>query len=268
MTMSALEKLKSRSKVTVESLVPPRQSNDHDPRLFRPVLSDKGVNNLVVRLLPPNLDDAAFIPMRTFRNPQTRDVFREPYLDGEDKDLIQQEASKAYKSGNVELFKKIVGDEGYLVNVLVLKDAVTPENVGKVFILRFKRQLHKQIIGALNGDEGEPINPFNILPEDEQYNLHWRITKGKDDAFPKYTFSFVEDNALFSKYDPETVYEQCHHLADYRNTAFKAGTVEQQRNFLAVYMDAEKVETNPSAIYGSKPSVSTPDVDDLNIDNL
>lgn len=67
---------------------------------------------------------------------------------------------KTYRNGTdseKEAAKVLSRKEGWLVNVYVISDPTTPENEGKVKILRYGRELAKIIESALEGDDAEDV---------------------------------------------------------------------------------------------------------------
>lgn len=78
------------------------------------------------------------------------------------RDPIVEERFRVYRSGTdqeKEKIKLLRRSENWLVNAYVVNDPVTPDNNGKVKIIRYGRQLNKVIDRAINGDEAEDIGP-------------------------------------------------------------------------------------------------------------
>jgi hypothetical protein len=81
----------------------------------------------------------------------------------------------------------IIRRENWLVNVYVINDPVNADNNGKVKVLRFGRQLHKIIMGAIEGDEAEDFGPriFDLSPK----GCNLRIKVEKQGDYPTYVSS-------------------------------------------------------------------------------
>lgn len=111
---------------------------------------------------------------------------------------ISEEYFKLYReAGNDEAAKKTASllkrKESWYVNVYVIDDPVTPDNNGKVKILRFGKQLMKIIENAISGEDAGEYGPrifelgadgctFRIKPEKKS-------EKGRTDFAVEYTSS-------------------------------------------------------------------------------
>ena len=79
-----------------------------------------------------------------------------------ERDPIAEERFKILRTGSEdekEKVKAIKRIEKYLVNVYVIDDPQTPENNGKVKMLRYGKQLHKIIMEAIEGEDSEEFGP-------------------------------------------------------------------------------------------------------------
>ena len=75
-----------------------------------------------------------------------------------ERDPIAEERFKILRTGSEEEKEKVTAIkrlEKYLVNVYVIDDSQTPENNGRVKILRYGKQLHKIIMEAIEGEDSE-----------------------------------------------------------------------------------------------------------------
>jgi hypothetical protein len=71
-----------------------------------------------------------------------------------------------YRNGTAsekEAAKGLSRKEGWMVNVYVISDPTTPENEGKVKILRFSKELNKVIQNALVGDDAEEFGVEKVF---------------------------------------------------------------------------------------------------------
>ena len=94
---------------------------------------------------------------------------------------VQRNGSDADK----EKFKKVMRKENWLVNVYVIDDPTTPENNGKVKLLRYGRQLDKIIKDALEGEDAIGSDIFDLSPSG--CNLKIKVEKQGD--YPNYSAS-------------------------------------------------------------------------------
>jgi hypothetical protein len=76
------------------------------------------------------------------------------------KDPIAETRYRLLKNGTDEeknKAKSIIRSEKWLVNAYVVNDPVTPENNGKIMVLRYGKQLHKIIMDAIEGEGAEDL---------------------------------------------------------------------------------------------------------------
>ena len=112
-----------------------------------------------------------------------------PTTNGE-RDPIAEERYRVRKAGTEDEKAKAEGIrriEKWLVNVYVVEDPTTPDNVGKVKIVRFGKQLHKIIMAAIEGEDAEEYGERVFDLSDEGVNLRIKVEKQGD--FPSYVAS-------------------------------------------------------------------------------
>jgi hypothetical protein len=158
------------------------------------VLKTEPGNTYTVRLLPFTKD-----PKKTFFHYYTHGwvsfatgqyiAALSPQTFGE-RDPIAEERYRILRTGTEsekEKAKAIGRSEKWLVNVLVINDPSTPENNGKVKILRYGKQLQKIIADAIEGDDSEELGPriFDLSPNG--VNLKVKVEKQGD--YPSYVSS-------------------------------------------------------------------------------
>ena len=93
-------------------------------------------------------------------------------------------------SEDEELKKKassVIRSEKWLVNSYVVKDPKTPENEGKVMIVRYGKQLHKIIMDAIEGEGSEDFGPRIFDLTSNGCNFIIKVEKQGD--YPTYVSS-------------------------------------------------------------------------------
>jgi gp32 DNA binding protein like len=107
-----------------------------------------------------------------------------------DRDPIAEERYRVLRTGTdaeKEKAKTIGRSEKWLVNVFVVNDPKTPENNGKVKILRYGKQLQKIIEDAIQGEDADELGAriFDLSPNG--VNLKIKVEKQGD--YPSYVSS-------------------------------------------------------------------------------
>lgn len=107
-----------------------------------------------------------------------------------ERDPIAEERFKILRSGtedDKEKVKSIKRLEKYLVNVYVVDDSQTPDNNGKVKILRYGKQLHKIIMEAIEGEDAEEFGSriFDL----GSTGVNFKIKCENQGEFPTYVSS-------------------------------------------------------------------------------
>ena len=107
-----------------------------------------------------------------------------------ERDPIAEERFKILRTGtedDKEKVKAIKRIEKYLVNVYVIDDSQTPENNGKVKMLRYGKQLHKIIMEAIEGEDSDEFGPriFDLGTT----GVNFKIKCENQGEFPTYVSS-------------------------------------------------------------------------------
>ena len=107
-----------------------------------------------------------------------------------ERDPIAEERFKILRTGSEdekEKVKAVKRIEKYLVNVYVIDDPQTPENNGKVKMLRYGKQLHKIIMEAIEGEDSEEFGPriFDLSTT----GVNFKIKCENQGEFPTYVSS-------------------------------------------------------------------------------
>lgn len=184
------------------------------------ILKTEVGNTYTVRLLPYTKD-----PKKTFFHFFTHGwtsfstggyvAALSPQTFGE-RDPIAEERFRILRTGteaDKAKVKAIGRSEKWLVNVYVINDPVTPENNGKVKILRYGKQLQKIISDAIEGEDAEDFGPriFDLGPNG--VNLKVKVEKQGD--YPSYVSSKFSMPVAIADMDDakgKKVYDSAHEL--------------------------------------------------------
>ena len=182
---------------------------------------EKG-NSYTVRLLP-NVED----PSKTFFHYYVHGwesfstgqyvSFVSPQTFGE-RDPIAEARYKAYRTGTQEEKEKskaIIRSEKWLVNAYVVDDPSTPDNIGKVKVLRFGKQLHKIIMDAISGEDSDQFGSKIFDLSEEGCNL--RVRCDDQGGFPTYVASKFLMPSAIPGIEPESVYSGANALDEVFN---------------------------------------------------
>jgi hypothetical protein len=139
-----------------------KNERDGGNALYNEILRTTPGNTYTLRLLPNTTD-----PKNTFFEHYNHGWTSfatgqyvqalSPMTFGE-RDPIAEERYRVLRTGSTEEKEKMAAirrAQKYLVNVYVIDDPTTPENNGKVKILRYGKQVHKIIMEAIEGEDSE-----------------------------------------------------------------------------------------------------------------
>ena len=161
---------------------------------FNEIMQTKVGNTFTVRLLPFAKDPSKTFfhyynhGWNSFATGQYVQTLS-PQTFGE-RDPIAEERFKVLRTGSEEDKEKMSAVrrlEKWLVNVYVIDDPVTPDNNGKVKILRYGKQLQKIITEAIEGEDAEEFGPriFDLGSE----GVNFKIKVEQQGDFPTYVSS-------------------------------------------------------------------------------
>lgn len=180
---------------------------DADPRYWRPTTDKAGNGYAVIRFLPaPPSEDIPFVRQfrHDFKGP-TGGVYRELSLTTLGmQDPCGEYNSKLWNTG-LESDKERARDQkrklAFISNILVINDAGSPENNGKVFLFRYGVKIFDKIQAKMTpefeGEEG--FNPYDFWAG---ANFKLRVKKVED--FPNYDNSeFAAPSRMFGDDDAE-----------------------------------------------------------------
>lgn len=148
-----------------------------DERFYYPQLDEKGNGFAIIRFLPTSAnDDAPFVTELTHRFQGQRGWFIEkcPKTLGWDHSCAVCDSNDALWQGSKsdqEVARKQKRQKKFISNIYVVKDPVTPDNEGKVFLFRYGPRIMDMLKlainpnGALdeNGDPVEAFDPFDMF---------------------------------------------------------------------------------------------------------
>lgn len=106
------------------------------------------------------------------------------------RDPIAEYRYKVLKTGTDDEKQKaraILRSEKWLVNAFIVNDPVTPENNGKVMIVRYGKQLHKIIMDAIEGEGAEDFGLKIFDLSEKGCNLKIKVEQQGD--YPTYVSS-------------------------------------------------------------------------------
>ena len=185
-----------------ESIKSALAKNNSQPSRNKDILKCEVGNTYTVRLLPNSADPAkTFFHYYTFgwTSFATGQYVSavSPSSFGE-RDPIAEARFKILKTGTEDEKAKarnIIRTEKWLVNAYIINDPVTPDNNGKVMIVRYGKQLHKIIMDAIEGEGAEDLGPRIFDLSSRGCSLKIKVEQQGD--YPTYVSSkFVMPKAI------------------------------------------------------------------------
>lgn len=179
-----------------ESIKNALQKNAQQGSSYKDILKTEVGHSYLVRLLP-NIKDPSksffhyysvgwtsfatgqyitYLSPATFgeRDPVLEAKYRILRNDNEDEELKKKASS-------------VLRTEKWLVNAYVVKDPKTPENDGKIMVVRYGKQLHKIIMDAIEGEGSEDFGPRIFDLSSNGCNFLIKVEKQGD--YPTYVSS-------------------------------------------------------------------------------
>jgi hypothetical protein len=177
-----------------------RKAKSDSVRFWSPKPDKQGNAQAQIRFLPALESDNLEVPFvktwdHGFQGPTGKWYIENSLRTIDKTDPVAELNSKLWNSGieaNKEIARKRKQRLKYIGNIYVVKDALHPENEGKVFLYKFPPKVFEKIESAMIPPEGfddEPIVPYDLW---EGANLKLRVKKG-DGGWPSYADS-VFDN--------------------------------------------------------------------------
>ena len=207
----------------IESMTVTKKSyGDEKIGLWKMTKDKSGNASAIIRFLPnKDQDEIPFVRKYThaFKDDSTGRWYIENSLStlGE-KDYVGEQNSELWNSGleeNKELAKKRKRKLNYVSNILVIKDAESPENEGKVHKFYFGKKIFDKICAAAKPDEDlgeDPINVFDPV-NGADFLLRQTVVAG----FPNYDSSkFSSKKAILGNDQKkiDAILGQCYDLSE------------------------------------------------------
>jgi hypothetical protein len=126
---------------------------------------------------------------------------RDPIVEAKYRILRSNTESPELKS-KADTIRRI---EKWLVNALIIKDPKTPENNGKVMMIRYGKQLHKIIADAIEGEDAGDFGPRIFDLSENGCNLNIKVEKQGD--YPTYVSSKFSPPKAIEGMTPEKMAE-------------------------------------------------------------
>jgi hypothetical protein len=179
-----------------ESIKSALQKNSQSTSSYKDILKTEVGNTYVVRLLPNcKKPDQTFFHYYsvgwtsfatgqyiTYLSPSTFGE-RDPVLEAKYR-ILRNASEDEETKAKAESIKRT---EKWLVNAYVVKDAKTPENEGKIMIVRYGKQLQKIIMDAIEGEGSEDYGPRIFDLTSNGCNFIIKVEKQGD--YPTYVSS-------------------------------------------------------------------------------
>ncbi len=176
-----------------------------DSRFWVPAVRKDGGFNATIRFLPAPDFELPFVEERKHGFQSTsgkwfieqclRPNEKCPICDiGWDKHKQTKEQPNNAKLKNEA--KKYIAKQTYYVNILVLKDAQTPENEGKVFLWKFGNAIYKKIVAAIEPPAGSGEDPIDVFDYENGTNFKVNLSTTKPGPDGKTFLKF--DDCKFS----------------------------------------------------------------------
>ena len=132
-----------------------------------------------------------------------------------DRDPIAEARYKLYRGNDAEKAQAaiIYRSEKWLVNAYIVNDPVTPDNNGKVMLLRYGKQLHKVIESAIDGEDAGDLGARVFDLGSDGVNL--KIIVEKQGDFPTYVsskFAFPSEIPGMTEEKAEGIYKEAQPL--------------------------------------------------------
>lgn len=204
--MTSLAELKAKSKTNLEKFKEkskaPAYESKKDDRYWYPKRDDAGNGFAIIRFLPvskidDNKEEAlpwVKIYSHSFQNEDTQKWYIENSLTTfNEKDPLSELNSKLWNQGDSgkEQATKQKRKLSYISNVYIVKDALNPENEGKVFLYSYGKKIYDKILALMNPDETygeEPVDPFNFWTG-RNFRMKIKSVKSGNSVFPNYDAS-------------------------------------------------------------------------------
>lgn len=221
MTFKSLAELRKGG--SIESLVSEvekmsKSGFEADERYWKLPVDKAGNGYAVIRFLPPKQgEELPFVRLWThgFKGPTGQWYIENSLTTIGGNDAIGELNSELWNSGD-ESKKAIARNQKrklvYISNILVIRDTVTPENEGKVFLFKYGQKIFEKvkILMQPEFEDEAPVNPFDFW-----VGANFKLKAKKVAGFPNYDDSKFDAVSPIAKDDDliEAIWNQQHSLA-------------------------------------------------------
>ena len=178
-----------------------------------------------------------------------------------ERDPIAEERFKILRTGSdeeKEKAKAIMRSEKWLVNIYVVNDPVSPENNGKIKVLRYGKQIHNIIMDAIEGEDSADFGPriFDLGPN----GVNFRVKVEKQGDYPTYVSSkFAMPSSIDGLDEDEDAHKKVYDNVIDLTTVFTAKSYDDLKTMLDEHFyvgDNTKVEETTVNEVVSQPVIT------------
>lgn len=241
----------------------PKKEKVIDTRLYSPKFQEDGTAYAVVRLLPSIDTDIDWVTM--YRHSLRKDGMF--YINNCRTTLGEKGCLSCQKY--FDLWDKTPGADNtqanlykrksnYYVNILVLEDPATPENVGKVFVLKFNYELYNLILSKIT-PKNSNIKPLYVFDYYEGANLNLVLSMKKVSNYETIDYkdcSFDGKSAIGSDDEIEAIRNKCFPLKEFIAPKEFLDATALEEKFLK--LDSGNAVQKTPALSGPKANLEDP----------
>lgn len=211
---------KRRAKVDLSRLIEVAKSEKKsysDDRFWKLKRDDAGNGSALIRFLPSVEEHP--IPWASFKEYSFQGPTKRYYIEKSlesigQSDPVQERFWKLWDEGEEEEAKKLNRREYNVSNILVIEDELNPQNVGKVFLFKYGKQIFDMIKKSMDPEfkDKAKLDPFDV---DDGPDFRIRLTdRGKRP--PTYEDSeWTPPNAVGDEAFLEKIDEQLYDLSEF-----------------------------------------------------
>jgi hypothetical protein len=187
-------------------------TREEDKRIYKAKLKDDGSAQVLMRFVPSPDSDIPFVKCyaHVWQGPGGWFFENCPTTLGKECPVCQ-ENNKEWEAGNQEIARKRKRKLSYWANILIIKDPQTPENDGKVFILKYGVKIHDKIMEQISpkedaiDDNGNAVKPVMVFDMDNGANFKLSVKTTQNG--PNYDASKFADTSKLTKEQQKVVAE-------------------------------------------------------------
>lgn len=241
-----------------------------DTRFWAPSRNEAGEGFAIVRFLPDTNSGEVYATQYShsfqyFKN-GVQKWYIKPCATSVGGECPICEKNREYWNSNFESDKEIARlrkrKQSFIANVYVVKDALKPENEGKVFLYKYGKKIHEKLMRHWMPSETDMADPDfkQFVPFDIYEGANFKIKVTTKDKMPNYdASSFQEPAELCDGNDSkiEEVMSQVHNLAEFfeESNYPTAETVKKELGDLLISVN-DVEEEDITSVIKSSPKVS------------